>query len=91
MINEMLAPRPAHEQRHARMIFEGTSIKKEANLCSCKQFAKKIIIRGKIKPLGFQRVGHENGHHGVTWLGHLVMPSGMGKCQFQHVLLHLKE
>jgi hypothetical protein len=41
---------------------------------------KKLSTRGKIEPLGFQRVGHENGCHGVTWLGHLVLPFGTRKC-----------
>jgi hypothetical protein len=52
---------------------------------------KKPTIGGKIEPLGFQRVGHESGHPRITWLGHLVVPSRMGKYQFQHVLLHLEE
>jgi hypothetical protein len=34
--NQVLAPRPTHEWRCARMIFEGTSIKSETNSCSCK-------------------------------------------------------
>jgi hypothetical protein len=41
---------------------------------------KKLTTKGKIEPLGFQRVGHESEHLGVTWLGHLVMPFRMGKC-----------
>ncbi len=49
---------------------------------------KKLTIKGKTKPLSFQKVGHENGHLKVTWFGHFVMPSRMGKCQFQHVPLH---
>jgi hypothetical protein len=36
---------------------------------------KKLAIGGKIEPLGFQRVGHENQQPRVTWLGHLVVPS----------------
>jgi len=52
---------------------------------------KKLITGGIIEPLGFQKVGHESKHLGVTWLRHLVMPFGMGKCRFQHVLLHLEE
>jgi hypothetical protein len=43
---------------------------------------KKPTTGGKIEPLGSQRVGHESEHLGVTWLGHLVVPSGMGKCLF---------
>jgi hypothetical protein len=51
----------------------------------------KSAIGGKIEPLSSQKVGHENGHPKVTWLKHLIMSSQMGKCQFQHVLLHLEE
>jgi hypothetical protein len=51
----------------------------------------KLITKDKIEPLSFQKVRHENGQLGVTWLKHLVVPFGMGKCQFQHVLFHLKE
>jgi hypothetical protein len=52
---------------------------------------KKLATRGKTKPLGFQKVGHKSGHLKVTWLKHLIMSSGMGECQFQHVLLHSEE
>ncbi len=52
---------------------------------------KKPTIGDKIKPLGSQRVKPENVEPRVTWLGHLVMPFRMGKCQSQHVLLHLKK
>jgi hypothetical protein len=52
---------------------------------------KKLSTRGKIEPLGFQRVGHQSEHLGLTWRGHLVMPFKTGKCRFQHVLLHLKK
>ncbi len=41
---------------------------------------KKPTIGGKIEPLGFQNVGHESKHLGITWFKHLVMPFGMGKC-----------
>jgi hypothetical protein len=34
--NYVLAPKPSHEQRYDPMISEGTSIKSEANCCSCK-------------------------------------------------------
>ncbi len=51
---------------------------------------KKLTTRDKTKPLGFQKVGRKNEQSKVTWLRHLVMLSGRGKCQFQHVLLHLK-
>jgi hypothetical protein len=72
----VFALRPAHEQSHARTISERTSIKREANFCSCKHPPKKPTTRGKTKPLGSQRVGHENTHLGVTWLGHFVRPFG---------------
>jgi hypothetical protein len=52
---------------------------------------KKPTTRDKIEPLGSQRVGPKNKQLGVTWLIHLVMLSRMGKCQFQHLLFHLKE
>jgi hypothetical protein len=51
----------------------------------------KPTTRVKIEPLGFQKVGHESKHLGVTWFGHFLMPFGMGICEFQHVLLHLEE
>jgi len=41
---------------------------------------KKPTNGDKIKPLGSQRVGCENGQHGVTWFGHFIMSSRMGKC-----------
>jgi hypothetical protein len=40
----------------------------------------KPATNDKIEPLNFQKVGHENIQLGVTWLGHLVMPFGAGKC-----------
>jgi hypothetical protein len=52
---------------------------------------KKLAIRDKIEPLSFQRVGLDSGQRRVTWLGHFILPLGIGKCQFQHVLLHLEE
>jgi hypothetical protein len=52
---------------------------------------KKPTTRDKTKPVGFQRVGPKNEQLGVTWLGHLIVPSRMGKCQSQHVLLHLEK
>jgi hypothetical protein len=52
---------------------------------------KKPATKGKTKPLGFQFVGHESGHLGVTWLEHLIVSFGTRKCWFQHVLLHLEE
>jgi hypothetical protein len=50
---------------------------------------KKLATRGKIEPLGSQKVGHESRHLRVTWLGHLIVPFGTRKCRSQHVLLHL--
>jgi hypothetical protein len=41
---------------------------------------KNTTIGCKTKPLSSQKVGHENGQFGVTWLEHLLVPSGMGKC-----------
>jgi hypothetical protein len=52
---------------------------------------KKPTTRDKIKPLSFQRVQHESGQLGVTWFEHFIMPSRMGKCYFQHMLLHLEK
>jgi hypothetical protein len=52
---------------------------------------KKPTTRDKIQPLVFQKVGPKNEQLGVTWLKHLVVPFGLGKCRSQHVLLHLKE
>jgi len=52
---------------------------------------KKPTTRGKIEPLGFQKIEHKNRHVRVTWLIHFVMSFGTGKCMSQHVLLHLKE
>jgi len=40
----------------------------------------KFVIRDKIEPLGFQRVGLKNRQLGVTWLGHLIMPFKRKKC-----------
>jgi hypothetical protein len=52
---------------------------------------KNPITEGKIKQLSSQRVGHDSGPSWVTWLRRFVMSSGMGKCQFRHVLLHQEE
>jgi hypothetical protein len=52
---------------------------------------KKPTTKDKIQPLVFQKVGPKNEQLGVTWLKHLVVPFGLGKCRSQHVLLHLKE
>jgi len=42
----------------------------------------------RLKPLDFQKVGHESEHPRVTWFKCFVMPFGMRKCGSQHVLLH---
>jgi hypothetical protein len=39
---------------------------------------EKPATRGKIKPLGFKKVGHESEHLGVTWLKHIVVPLKWG-------------
>jgi hypothetical protein len=41
---------------------------------------EKPTTKDKTKPVGFQKVGHENRQHGVTWLGHFVVPFGTGRC-----------
>jgi hypothetical protein len=41
---------------------------------------KKPITRGKTKPLGFQKVGHESENPKAIWFGHLVMSSRTRKC-----------
>jgi hypothetical protein len=43
------------------------------------------------KLLSSQKVGLKNRQPKVTWPMYFIMPSGMGKCQFQHVLLHPKK
>jgi hypothetical protein len=52
---------------------------------------KKPTTKDKIQPLVFQKMGPKSEQLGVTWLRHLVVPFGLGKCRSQHVLLHLKE
>jgi hypothetical protein len=52
---------------------------------------KKRVTRDKTKPLGSQKVGPESKQLGVIRFVHLVVSFGMGKCQSQHVLLHLEE
>jgi hypothetical protein len=42
---------------------------------------KKPTIRGKIEPLGSQRVGHESGHPGITWFKH------RGVTWFKHLVV----
>jgi hypothetical protein len=36
-------------------------------------------------------VGPKNGQPKVKAFGYFIMPSRIGKCQFQHVSLHLEE
>ncbi len=38
--NQMVAPRPAHEQKHVCMTFKGVSTRSKANSYLCKQYAK---------------------------------------------------
>jgi hypothetical protein len=48
---------------------------KEKQILACvSNPPKKPAIRGKIKPLGSQKVGHESGHPKVTWLKYLIVP-----------------
>jgi hypothetical protein len=82
---------PTHEQKGVRMIFNGEFVKSKANSCSCKQSTKEHTIGDKIEPLNFQRVKPGNIQPKVTGFGYFVMPFGMGKCQWQHVLLHPKK
>jgi len=42
----------------------------------------KCATQDKIEPLGFQKVGPKSEQLRVTLLGHLIMPSRIGKCQF---------
>ncbi len=55
-------------------------LKRKQNLAHVKNSLEKFTIGVKTKPLSFQGVGHESGHPKVTWLGHLVVPFGRGKC-----------
>jgi hypothetical protein len=87
----MFASGPIHEQRHARAISKGTSIRRKIIFACVNDLRKKLAIRNKIEPLGFHRVGFENKQLGVTWFRHLVMLFGTRKCWSQHVLLHLEE
>jgi hypothetical protein len=50
---------------------------------------KKPTTGDKIELLGSQKVGPESKQPRVTWLRHIALPFGMGKCWSQHVLLHL--
>jgi len=90
--NQALAFRPTHEHRCVHMISERTPTKSKTNFSiHVGNLPKKFATGDKIEPLRFQRVGFENEQLGVTWFGHLIVPSRMGKCRFQHVLLHLEE
>jgi hypothetical protein len=44
------------------------------------EMLKKLATRDKIEPLGFQRVGLENGQLGVIGCGCFVVQYGMKKC-----------
>jgi hypothetical protein len=55
-------------------------IKSEQILARVNNLPNKLATGDKIEPLGFQRVGLETKQLGVTWFGHLVVLSGMGKC-----------
>ncbi len=66
--NQTFTPKPAHEWKHVRMIFEGASTKNKANFCSCMQSTKKLTTWGKTKPLGSQKVGFESGQPKVKKL-----------------------
>jgi len=39
--NQMIAPKPTHERRHAHMISKRTSTGNKVNFCLCKQPTKK--------------------------------------------------
>jgi hypothetical protein len=49
----VLAPRPAHEQRHAHMISKGVFIRSKMNSYSCRWSAKEVATNDKIEPLGY--------------------------------------
>jgi hypothetical protein len=66
-------------------------LKAKQTLAHVSDSPRKPSTGDKIKPLGFQRVGLESGQPRVTWLGHFVVSSKMGKCWFQHVQLRLEE
>ncbi len=63
---------------------------KQTRIC-VSNLPRKPSTKDNIKPLGFQKVGLENGQPKATWLRHFIMSFGMGKCWFQHVQLHLEE
>jgi len=44
--NQAHAPRPTHEQKHAHVIFEGMSTRRETNSCLCKRSTKKTLQLG---------------------------------------------
>jgi len=71
------------------MISERTFTKNEVTFIS--DLPKKHTTGNKTKPLGFQKVKPKNGQPRVKGVGYFVMPSKIGKCQFQQVLLHPKE
>jgi hypothetical protein len=69
----MPTPKPAHEQRRARMIFEGMSTRSEVNSCLCKQSAKKPTTRDKTKSLGSQKVEPKSKKPRVIRLKYFIM------------------
>jgi len=88
----MLAPRPTHERRCVHMISERAPTRSKINFSvHVGNLPKKFATSDKIERLNFQRVGLESEQLGVTWSGHFVVPSQMGKCWSQHVLLHLEK
>jgi hypothetical protein len=52
---------------------------------------KKPTTKDKTTSLSFQKVGPNNEQLGLTWFKHFIVPFGTGKCESQHVLLHLEE
>jgi hypothetical protein len=55
-------------------------LKAKQTLVHVGDLPKKHVIRDKIEPLGFQKVGLESEQLEVTWFRHFVMLFGMGKC-----------
>jgi hypothetical protein len=82
---------PTHERGCVRMISKKTSIKSKFFFAHVGDPPKKLTTKDKIKPISFQRGGLESEQLRVKRFWHLITLSGMGKCQFQHVLLHPKE
>jgi hypothetical protein len=64
----MFTLEPAHEWKHARMIFEGASTKSKANFARVGNPPKKLTTWGKTKPLSSPKVGFETGQPKVKGL-----------------------